>query len=279
MTTASRHQDTLASHAVCAAAGARDSLRTAQFFMRVLSGAEYWGRSLEPAGQAPGGSAPLPPSDLRPGGFLLAALVSRLARIADRLTTWSVNLSIALFAPEWRKLPSPFTHGMMSEVAAAIRADSFLVNPLFNAYFYRAAIHILRRYRTSPFLVLEHRVDAARRDLLADIGAGLNGSEPDFLAHAIIALVDEAPVARAGKPRDQSVIARSTEQNLAVYAIACVALLFAEQGKPAEELDEDQFFAVVGALISPRLPAIAGLVTKRDVQGLAKELAEIQAMY
>lgn len=275
MNTASRHQDTLASHAVCAAAGARDSVRTAQFFMRILSGAEYWGRPLEAAGQG----RVSPPAEIRPGGYLLASLVSRLARIADRLTTWSVNLSITLFAPEWRKLPSPFTHGMMSEVAAAIRADSFLVNPQFNAYFYRAAIHILRRYRTPPFLVLEHRVDAARRSLLADIGAGLNGSEPDFLAHAIIALVEVAPVARAGKPRDASTIARTEDQNLTAYAIACVALLFAEQGKPAEELDEDQFFAVVGALIAPRLPTIASLVAKRDVEGLAKELAEIQGMY
>jgi hypothetical protein len=278
MTTASRHQATLASHAVCVAAGARDSVRTAQFFLRLLSGAEYWGRPLEAARHGPGGSAP-PPSDIRPGGFLLAALVSRLARMADRLTTWSVNLSIALFAPEWRKLPSPFTHGIMSEVARAIRADSFLVNPLFNAYFYRAAIHILRRYRTPPFLVLEHRVDAARRTLLADMGVGLYGTEPDFLAHAIIALVDVAPVARAGKPRGASEIAKSAEQNVVVYAIACVALLFAEQGRPAGELDEDQFFAVVGALISPRLPAITSLVVKRDVEGLAKELAEIQTMY
>ena len=273
MSTASRHQDTFASHAVCAAAGARDSVRTAQFFMRILSGAEYWGRAPEPAGPA------RLPSDIRPGGFFLASLVSRLARIADRLTTWSVNLSITLFAPEWRKLPSPFTHGMMSEVAQAIRADSFLVNPLFNAYFYRAAIHILRRYRTPPFLVLEHRVDAARRTLLAEIGAGLDGSESAFLAHALIALVDVAPVARAGKPRDASVIARDTDQNVGAYAVACVALLFAEQGKPAEELDEDQFFAVVGALIAPRLPAIAGFVAKRDVAGLAAELADIRAMY
>ncbi|MGE0005380.1 MAG: hypothetical protein AB7S92_07295 [Parvibaculaceae bacterium] len=278
MTTASRRHDTLASHAVCAAAGARDSVRTAQFFLRLLSGAEYWGRAPEPAGQAPAGQAHAP-SDIRPGGFLLAALVSRLARIADRLTTWSVNLSIALFAPGWRKLPSPFTHGMMSEVARAIRADSFLVNPLFNAYFYRAAIHILRRYRTPPFLVLEHRVDAARRTLLAEIGAGPDGSEPRFLAHAIIALADVAPVARAGKPRDGSAIAASAKQNVAVYAIACVALLFAEQGKPAGELDEDQFFAVVGALIAPRLKAIAALAANRDVEGLARELAEIRTMY
>jgi hypothetical protein len=278
MATASRRHDTLASHAVCVAAGARDSVRTAQFFLRTLSGAEYWGRSLEPAGRIAGGSDRAAPN-VRPGGFTLAGLVSRLARVADRLTTWSVNLSIALFAPQWRKLPSPFTHGIMSEVARAIRADSFLVNPLFNAYFYRAAIHILRRYRTPPYLVLEHRVDAARRTLLADIGAGLNRSEPDFLAHAVIALVDAAPVARAGKPRDASVIAHSAELNVAVYAIACVALLFAEQGKPTKELDEDQFFAVVGALIAPRLPAIAGLVANRDTHGLAKELGEIQTMY
>ena len=273
MSTASHHQDTFASHAVCIAAGARDSVRTAQFFMRMLSGAEYWGRSFEPAGRTR-----MPP-DIRPGGFLLAALVSRMARIADRLTTWSVNLSITLFAPEWRKLPSPFTHGMMSEVAQAIRADSFLVNPLFNAYFYRAAIHILKRYRSPPFLVLEHRVDAARRILMAEIGPGLDGSEQAFLARALIALADVAPVARAGRPKDASAIAHMDEQNVAVYAVACVALLFAEQGKPAGELDEDQFFAVVGALISPRLPAIANLVARRDETGLAAELADIRAMY
>ncbi|TMJ40121.1 MAG: hypothetical protein E6G89_08825, partial [Alphaproteobacteria bacterium] len=121
----------------------------------------------------------------------------------------------------------------MSEVAQAIRADSFLVNPLFNAYFYRAAIHILRRYRSPPFLVLEHRVDAARRTLMAEIGPGLDGSEQAFLARALITLADVAPVARAGKPKDASAIAHTEEQNVAVYAVACVALLFAEQGKPA----------------------------------------------
>lgn len=278
MSTASRNTDTLASHAVCMAAGARDGLRTAQFFVRMLSKAEGWGRMPEPVGQLPAGSAE-PRSAPRPGGFLLGSVVSRLARMADRVMTWSVNLSIALFVPEWRKLPSPFTRGMMSEVAQAIRADSFLVNPLFNAYFYRAAIHILRRYRTPPFLVLEHRVDSARRTLMAEIGAGLYGSETAFLANAIVALVDAAPVARAGKPKDASIIARSPDENVAVYAIACVALLFAEQGKPAEELDEDQFFAVVGALIGPRLPAIASFIAKRDRTGLAAELADIRAMY
>lgn len=219
------------------------------------------------------------PAESRPGGFLLASLVSQLARLVDRVMTRSVNLSITLFAPQWRKLPSPFTHGMMSEVAQAIRADSFLVNPLFNAYFYRAAIHILRRYRTSPFLVLEHRVDAARRILTAEIGPGLDGSEPAFLARALIAFADVAPVARAGKAKDASAIAHTDEQNVAVFAVACVALLFAEQGKPSEELDEDQFFAVVGALIAPRLPAIADMVMKRDETGLAAELADIRAMY
>src|SRR5439155_22831708 len=105
-----------------------------------------------------------------------------------------------LFMPEWRRLPSPFTHGMMIEVAQAIGSASFVANPLFNAYFYRAAIHILRRYRMPPLLVLEHRVDAARRMLASESGDA-TGKVVVFLARALIALVTTAPVARAGKSR------------------------------------------------------------------------------
>lgn len=275
MNAVSRHSDTLASHLVCVGAGMRDSARAAQFFARKLAGVESWGRPAGSAVHVDAGNA----SPVRSGGDVLAAFVSRLARFADCVMSWSANMLIALFVPEWRKLPSPFTHGMMSEVAQAIRADSFLVNPLFNAYFYRAAIHILRRYRTAPFLVLEHRVDAARRTLVSEARASFDGSEPTFIANAIIALVGAAPIARAGKPRDGSAIAQDADQNVSVYAIACVALLFAAQGKPAEELDEDQFFAVVGALIGPRLNTIAALIAQRDVSGLAAEFADIRAMY
>jgi hypothetical protein len=66
---------------------------------------------------------------------------------------------------------------------------------------------------------------------------------------------------------------------VAVYAIACITLLFAEEGKPTTALDEDQFFAVVGALIEPRLRDIENLVNRHDIAGLARELADIKAIY
>ncbi len=84
--------------------------------------------------------------------------------------TWGANVAIALFLPSWRKLPSPFAPGMMNEVAEAIRKNSLVHNPLFNAYFFRAAIHIISRYSEPPYLLLEHRVDAARRQLASERG-------------------------------------------------------------------------------------------------------------
>jgi hypothetical protein len=124
--------------------------------------------------------------------------------------------------------------------------------------------------------VLEHRVDAARRALLQVPG---NESETEFLARALIALVDAAPVARAGGPGSSALIAVDADPNSAVYAIACVTLLFAEEGRPAKEFDEDEFFAVVGALIGPRLDRLAELAKTRDQAGLARELAEIKGLY
>ncbi|MBL8908422.1 MAG: hypothetical protein JNM20_17255 [Rhizobiales bacterium] len=268
MSMASRSYDTWASRAVCIAAGARDGLRTAQFFVRLLSGAEDWGRS--PAAAASVG----PPART----YFFSPLVSRLASMADRFMTWTVDCWIALVIPEWRKLPSPFNHGMLNEVSQAIRADSFVANPLFNTYFYRAAIHILHRYRLPPFLVLEHRVDAARRRL-AEPTIGETVSKTDFLALALIDLVEAAPVARAGELKSPGSPAAGVDANVSIFAIACVALLFAEEGKPSEELDEDQFFAVVGALIGPRLDAMAEMISRRDAAGLARELAEIKEMY
>jgi hypothetical protein len=271
MNTATRTSDTWASHAVCVAAGARDGLRTAQFFVRLLSGAEGWGRDAAASNPA----APQTPAQRT---HFFSPLVSRLAGIADRLMTWTVDRWIALVVPEWRKLPSPFTHGMMNEVARAIRADSFVANPLFNTYFYRAAVHILHRYRVAPFLVLEHRVDAARRTLVSAPAASLE-SETDFLARALVALTEAAPIARAGEFKSAIPAAQDVDVNLSTFAIACVTLLFAEEGKPSQELDEDQFFAIVGALLGPRYATIADLVGKRDMPGLSRELADIKAMY
>jgi hypothetical protein len=167
----------------------------------------------------------------------------------------------------------------MSEIASAIRRNSFVENPLFNAYFFRAAQHILDRYATPPFLVLEHRVDAARRLLASAMGPDGEDDETRFLARTLLALVETGPVARIGHPKAGKDLFHGVEQNVAVYAIACITLLFAEEGKPTTALDEDQFFAVVGALIEPRLRDIENLVNRHDIAGLARELADIKAIY
>lgn len=259
MTTASRTIGGVAAHAVCAAAGARDGLRAAQFYVRDLSNADRFARG-EPA-RAP----------------FLSRNVARLARAVDCFMNWGANLAIAILLPGWRKLPSPFTPGLMHQVAKGIRENSLVHNPLFNAYFFRAAIHIAERYSAPPYLILEHRVDAARRALaqMPDDGA----PELTFLARILIALVEQGPVARIGLVADRNRFFALVEPNIAINAIACVALMFAEEGRPAEAIDEDEFFAVTGALIGPSLHAIAELVARHDEAGLAAELAAIKAMY
>lgn len=260
MTSASRPAPVpIAAHAVCAAAGVRDGLRAAQFYIRDLSNADRFRE---------GGREDVP---------FLSRAVAQGARMVDRLMNWGANVSIALFLPSWRKLPSPFTPGIMHEVARGIREDSLIHNPTFNAYFFRAAIHITGRYSAPPYLILEHRVDAARRSLGPRIDAEV--SEDEMMARILIALVEQGPVARIGPVSERNRFFSQVEPNVAVNAIACVALMFAEEGKPAEAIDEDEFFPVTGALIGPRLPAIAGYIERRDEAGLARELADIKSMY
>ena len=248
-----------AAHAVCAAAGVRDGLRATQFYVRDLSNADHLAQGRPE--RAP----------------FLSRIVARAARVIDRLMSWGANVSIALFLPSWRKLPSPFTPGIMHEVARGIREDSLLHNPTFNAYFFRAAIHIAGRYSSPPWLILEHRVDAARRSL--GLRANEDVTENEMMARILIALVEQGPVARIGPVTEKNRFFASVEPNVAVNAIACVALMFAEEGKPAEAIDEDEFFSVTGALIGPRLPAIADHIARRDEAGLARELADIKSMY
>ena len=249
----------LAAHATCAAAGVRDGLRAAQYYVRDLANADRFGKG-EPQ-RVP----------------FLSRVVAQGARIVDRLMNWGANVSIALFLPSWRKLPSPFTPGLMHEVARGIREDSLIHNPTFNAYFFRAAIHIAGRYSAPPYLILEHRVDAARRSLAPRVEE--TASENEMMARILIALAEQGPVARIGKVADRNRFFAQVEPNVAVYAIACVALMFAEEGKPTEVIDEDEFFSLTGALIGPRLPAIATLIERRDEAGLARELADIKSMY
>ncbi len=251
--------NTIAAHAVCAAAGVRDGLRTAQFYARDLASAD--GGQMAEERDAP----------------WLSRTVGALARNIDEAMTWGARKLLALLLPSWRNLPSPFAPGVLHEVAGAITSNSFRHNPRFNAYFFRAAVHILQRYCDPPALVLEHRVDAARRQLAGQPPSDANPQA--FLAETLIALARHGAIARIGRVRAGHDFFTSVEPNVAVFAIACVALLFAAEGKPSETMDEDEFFEVTGALIGPRLPQIASLVALGDVHRLGAELAAIKSMY
>ena len=72
---------------------------------------------------------------------------------------------------------------------------------------------------------------------------------------------------------------KDIDPNVAVFAIACVSLLFAEQGKPIQTMDEDELFAIVGALILPRLKDISALIAERDEIALSKALAGVKELY
>ncbi len=251
--------DSLAAHVVCAAAGVRDGLRAAQFYARDLANAD---------GVAKG--------EIRDAPWL-SRFVGWLARVTDRSMTWGARQLLALLLPGWRNLPSPFAPGVVHDVAVAINANSFIHNPRFNAYFFRAASHILDRYCEPPSLVLEHRVDAARRSL-----AGVPSNEGDpsaFMARVLIALVRHGAVARVGRITTGHQFFASVNPNVAVFSIACVALLFATQGKPTDAMDEDEFFEITGALIGPRLPRLQQFAIHGDETALAKELTAIKAMY
>ena len=254
MTNLANSTNQFAAHAVCMAASARDVLRTAQFYTRDISNVD--------GANKPERAAPT----------LLSSLVARIARLADRFMSWSSATAIRVLIPTWRKLPSPFEPGMLNEVSSAIAKNSLVHNPLFNSYFFRAAIDITKRYSEPPYLILEHRVDAARRQLAHNAG-------PNFLSNTLVALVENGPVARIGLAKDGLRIFENAEPNVAVFAIACVALLFAEEGKPSTIQSEDEFFAIVGALIMPRLEKITALISTRDVEALTLELNDIKAMY
>lgn len=259
MSSTSLHAGAFGSLAVCAAAGIRDGFRTAQFYARDLAHADQFGT-------AEARSIPF-----------ISRLVGRAARLFDRVLGASADLSIRLFLPTWRNLPSPFAAGFLHQVAAGIHDRSFIHNPLFNAYFFRAAKRILERCTEGPYLVLEHRVDAARRQL-AELQTGEERKEVQ-LARMLIELCAQRAVARAGAPKARYGYLAGIEPNAAVAAISCIALLFAEAGKPAEIMNEDDFFDVAGALAGPRLANIAALAEARDHVALAAELRAIGELY
>jgi hypothetical protein len=251
----------MASHAVCVAASVRDCMRAAQFYSRDME--------LVDGGLQPGGRSPT----------LLSRFVASTARLTDRFITWSANAAIALFLPSWRKLPSPFSPGIVAQVSRAIEGNGLLHNPLFNAYFFRAATHILQHYAGNPNLVLEHRVDAARRELATSGVRHSEGAGTEFLARTLMALVEAKPVARVGLPREPGGLLAGHDPNVVVFGIAIAALLFAEDGKPVAIRDDDEFFSIVGALMQPRLSGLAVALEHGDARLVAEELKAIKALY
>jgi hypothetical protein len=260
MTIALRSADSVTAHAVCMAAGIRDSLRTAQFYVRDLSNAD--GREHELAKQP----------------TFLSRLVAKAARGMDALLSRAADISVRLFVPQWRDLPSPFAPGMRGEVIEAIRQNRLVLTSLFTAYFFRASKHILQNGTEGPFLVLEHRIDAARR-LMAE-NPSTPGEEPTtVLARALLNLVEADTVARSGRVKPQFAFLKGDDPNLAIMAAACVALLIAEEGKPIESLNEDEFFAIAGALLAPRLPEMQIALRQRDIPALGTVLKAVRDLY
>jgi hypothetical protein len=239
------------------AAGFRDSLRTAQFYVRDLSRAD---------------------GDITHSTTFLSRFVGRSARLVDGLLSKAADISVRLFVPQWRDLPSPFAPGMRGEVLEAIRQNRLVLTSAFTVYFFRAAKHILEHGTEGPFLVLEHRIDAARR-VMAEAEIQTEEDPTTLLARAMLHLIEADPIARCGKPRAQFGFLGSGDVNLGVMAAACVALLIAEDGKPIESLDENEFFAIAGALLSPRLLDMQRAVELRDVEGLGKSLKAVGELY
>ncbi len=246
--------DGLAAHAVCMAAGVRDGLRATQFYARDLANAD--GKDAAP---------------------FLSRVVAGVARLTDTFMTRGARVLIAVLLPGWRNLPSPFSAGVIHDVASAINRNSFRNNPRFNAYFFRAANHILDRYCDAPNLVLEHRVDAARRTLAANDSKDTD--ERLVLPRTLIALARHGAIARSGGVKPGHQFFASVDANVAVFTIAAVALLLAAEGRPTDAMNEDEFFEVTGALIGPRLSKLADLIAAGDEQHLADELTAIKAMY
>jgi hypothetical protein len=258
MTIAFKTADSISAHAWCMAAGIRDGLRTTQYYVRDMSAADV-------------AEAGLPHKST-----FLSRFVASWARAVDRAMTWGGNMAIALLLPKWRHMPSPFSPGLVDEVAKAISLNSLLENPLFNAYFFRSCQHILARWAEPPYLVLEHRIDAARRNM-GDLDPATD--KLNFLARTLLELVETAPIARHGALKSNNHVLGAGDPNVAVCATACLALLLAEEGGVIDGIDEDEFFAIVGALMAPRLSVMQEALTARDVTKLALELDGIRALY
>ncbi len=259
MATTIKSTGTLATHAACISAGMRDGLRAAQFYARDLSNAD-------------GAKTP------RHVTFLSRA-VARVARGVDHGMSRAADISVRLVNPGWRQLPSPFEPTVRTEVIKAIRENQFAYTSQFTAYFFRAARYILDHGANAPHLILEHRIEAARRELEINSTGSADSTSVNTMADVLLKLVLAAPIARCGAAKPGYDFLNQGDPNIAVFATACLALLLAQEGKPLEETKEGEFFEISGALLSPFLDALTKAIAVQDIPAIAGVLENVKSLY
>jgi hypothetical protein len=92
-------------------------------------------------------------------------------------------------------------------------------------------------------------------------------------------LVMAAPIARCGAPKPGFDFLKMADPNIAVLATACLALLFAQAGKPLAQTNEDEFFEISGALLSPYLEELSKAISAQDLASVARVLDGVKNLY
>ncbi len=248
----------ISTHAICVASGLRDGMRTAHYYVRDLHRRNAQAGTLAHASIYP-----------------IKSMKSS-ARVLDTALTRGGNAFISLFAPNWRRLPSPFAPETTAEVLNAIRERSLFQSQMFNIYFFRSCKVLLAHWADPPNLVLEHRIDIARRNLAE---ASVSENQTTLMARILMSLVEAMPIAKHGALKPESNHFKSNDIAIAVCASSCIALLLAQRGSAVGGIDDKGFLSVVGALIAPRLEAIDKACKARDLNQLTLEFSAVSELY
>ena len=250
----------LANHASCIAAGLRDGLRTAQYYARDMKGAASSTKNV----------------NYRP--TLLSKAVAHFAGNFDSSVSRAADLSVQLVQPTWRQLPSPFDSTLLDRVVGISSPNEISLSSEFTNYFFRAARHILERWTAPPILVLEHRIEAVRRNLESDFGTSKK-PVATVLAIVLMRLVSARSIARIGKPLPRYSFVTSFDPNIAVMAAACVALILGPEGKPVAGVDEDDLLDIAGILVSGKLNEMAQAIAADDEATLSAIFDSVKSRY
>lgn len=240
-----------AQHAAYIAAGLRDGLRTVHFYARDLTKADG-GRVVK---------------DKQPTA--LSRAVATLARTFDGGISRAADFSLKTLSPKWRDLPSPFDLAIRERLALALTRTQATLSSEFTLFFFRAARLELEQWVERPHLVLEHRIEAVRRNFQPQ-ARDFKEPAPEVLAQLLIALVEARPIARAGALKPRLEFLKNVDLNVAVFSSACLALLLAQKGKPSSEIEDVEFLAIVAQLIHTRLQDIASAVEKCDSEAIVR---------